>query len=97
MNSQRERVLLITDPWVQLMWHGSQRPCLFGYLKMTSSPPIRPSGQEETQCGPSCRLAHATHSSAPFKGERRRDRLADRPKQSRQKFAKIANLWQCVV
>lgn len=51
------------------MWHGSQWPCLLGYLKMTPSSPITPSGHEETQCGPSCRLAQATHWSAPWKRE----------------------------
>lgn len=75
MDTQGEREsvkpLLVPYPWVQLKWHGSQRPCLLGYLKMTPSPPITPSGHEETQCGPSCRLAHATHWFAPLKERER--------------------------
>lgn len=66
-NIHTNRALVIAYPWVQLTWHVSQRPSLLGYLKMTSSPPITPSGHEETQCGPSCMLAHTTHWSAPFK------------------------------
>lgn len=63
------------DPWVQLTWHGSQWPCLLGYLKMTPSPPIRPSGHEDTQCGPSCSLAQALHLSAPFRSKNRETRF----------------------
>ena len=61
------RHLFTPYPWVQLMRHGSQLPCLLGYLKMTPSPPITPWGHEGTQCGPSCKLAHATHWSAPWR------------------------------
>lgn len=84
----------IADPLVQFPWHGSQRPCLFGYLKMIPSPPITPWGQEEMQCGPSCRLAHSTHSSAPCCKQCWTDNSKDTSERQSETSAGAASRWQ---